>query len=263
MKKAHLLRCALRSLLRRINNIRLVGRLRAPCIWAFLISLFITGLFSPVRVLGQELGADGKELLLAAKKKFEEIRSYKCKATNVVMKYGMIKTSKYFNSVQYSFEKPKKIRIAWLDPLLLRGQVAVYNNSDLRVKLNFMPFAVHMDPEGLLAKDPAGNGITGTDMGHLIDTLLESITPGTQVRVEKPQASRAQGKDAELILIENAAGRVEILFDNNLTMPVAIDYYGADNRLEQACKFEEIQLNVEFTPEEFKLPMGPLGGAAS
>ncbi len=228
-----------------------------------LTSFLIVCLFLMTPAFGQELGADGKELLLAAKKKFEEIRSYKCKATNVVMKYGMIKTSKYFNSVEYSFEKPKKIRIAWTDPLLLRGQVAVYNNSDLRVKLNFMPFAVHMDPEGLLAKDPAGNGIAGTDMGHLIDTLLESITPGTQVRVEKPEASRAQGKDAELIVIENASGRVEILFDNHLSLPVAIDYYGTDNRLEQACKFEEIQLDVQFTPEEFKLPMGPLGGAAS
>lgn len=191
---------------------------------------------------------DGKGHLLAAKRRYEEIQSYRCTATNVIMKYGLVRTVRHFNSVDYSFQKPQNIRMTWTDPLLMRGQIAVFRDKELRVKLPFVPFAVRMDPDGFLAKDPAGNRIYHTHLGYVIDALLKSITPETKVTVEGPPREGLLP-----MAIENSQGRVLVKLDTDLGLPVFVEYYGPDGKLIEGCYFKDMALNVNFPPGEFDL----------
>ena len=216
---------------------------------SFAVMALIGGFFSRVSA-GEEM--DGKGLLLAAKQRYDQINSYRCKATNVVVKGGLFKPTRYFNTVDYSFQKPENIRMTWLAPFLLKGQVAVFRDKELKVKIPFVPFAVKMDPDGLLTKDPAGNRIYQTHLGYLINLLLDSITPETKVMVINPTGVKASGNVAEAT-IENEKGRVLVWIDKRLFLPTSMEFYGPDGQLSQACVFEDLALNVDFGPGEFDL----------
>ncbi len=201
--------------------------------------------------LAQE-AVGAKQYLLEAKAAFDAIASYHCTATNVVMKYGLLRPTRYFNTVQYSFQKPNRVRMTWLAPGLLKGQVAVYKDSALAVKMRFMPFAIKMNPEGLLAQDPAGNRIHKTHIGYLLDTLLEAITPETRVAiVDNSKFQSVQpGMPVEVV---NDEGRVLVLLDRARKLPISMEFYGPDGRLKQACYFEDLKLDVVFGAEEFDI----------
>ena len=223
----------------------------------FLASL----LFCSAQVL-QADPTDAKDCLLRAKQRYNEIHSYRCKASNVVMKYGLVKATRYINTVAYSFQKPDKIRMTWLEPFLLKGQVAVFQNNELKVKLRFMPFAVRMDPDGLLTQDPAGNRIYDTHIGRLIDKLLEAITPATQVSIPGGSIG-ATNDEVQPVVIENKEGRVLVIIDRHLSLPTSMEFYGPDGRLSQACYFKDIALDVEFEPGEFDLSVATEAKAAN
>ncbi len=198
----------------------------------------------------QEIGA--LQYLRDAENAYSKIQSYHCKATNVVMKYGLLGPKRYFNLVRYSFEKPNHVRMEWIAPGLLKGQVAVYREKALIVKMRFMPFAIAMDPDGFLAQDPAGNRIHKTHIGYLLETLMAAITPETKITL----ADGAKFQSAEKgipVVVENNQGKVIVFLDPQLKIPIAMEFYGPDGRLQQACTFEDLVLNVKFGPKEFEI----------
>ncbi len=200
----------------------------------------------------QAVTPDAEAYLLHAKQRYDQIHSYRCRASNVVMKYGLLKPTRYANTVLYSFEKPDKIRMTWIEPFLLKGQTAVFQNKELQVKMRFVPFAVKMDPNGFLTQDPAGNRIYDTHIGRLIDKLLGTIDSETRVFVEA-DAHRKRESGTTPVIIENSQGRVVTQVDDALGLPTSIEFFGPDGKLQQACYFEDITLNVRFDSKEFDL----------
>jgi outer membrane lipoprotein-sorting protein len=221
------------------------------------IGLFLgVGLFVSLSLAGSASGvgsmADGKELLEGAKRRYEQLQSYRCKATNVIMKPGVLRDKRHFNTVEYSFAKPNSVRLTWLRPKLLQGQVAVFQGEELYVKLRFLPFAIKMDPDGWLAQDPAGNRIYQTNIGFLIDRLIDAITPNSLVTVAEPNVATST-RDTIPMVIQNDGGRVEILVDKGSELPTTIEFYGPSGNLIEACYFEDLELNVSLNPTEFQL----------
>ncbi len=194
-----------------------------------------------------------------AKRGFEEIRSYKCKATNVVMEYGILRNTRHYNTVLYSFEKPDRVRMTWLAPFLLQGQVAIYRDEELMVKLKFMPFFIKMDPNGMLAQDPAGNRIYDTHLGHVIEELLKAAQQDSQVQVVDAKIQAVNdaeiniAKDLLVLEIKNKEGKIVVFLDRRNFLPAYLEYYMADGKLEEACYFEDMVLNAKFESEEFEI----------
>ncbi len=213
-----------------------------------LVALGIAGVITACSA--QEVGA--LQYLQDAQMAYAQVQSYRCKATNVVMKYGLLGPKRYYNRVRYSFEKPNRVRMEWLAPGLLKGQVAVYRDNALRVKMRFMPFAIPMDPDGFLAQDPAGNRIHKTHIGYLLETLMAAITPETKITLS--DASKIQSSEKGIgVAVENNQGRVLLLLDPQRKLPIAMEFYGTDGRLQQACYFEDLALNVKLGAKEFEL----------
>lgn len=192
-------------------------------------------------------------ILREARGRFETLRTYTCRATSVYKAYQGKKEITHSDVVQYYFQKPKNIRMKWLSPWNIKGQVAVYSDDQLKVKLNWLPVPFALDPKGGVAKDANGNRIFQTDMGALIKQLTDIMDtiPETVVKYEGTLISK--NRQVIKISMKNREGLVYAFIDKELRLPVVIEHYDAANRMVEAAYFEELQVNVQMSPYEFIL----------
>jgi len=199
----------------------------------------------------QEIEEDPLVLLKTTAERFDKLRTYTCKATSVTKTYRGKKESTSQDVVQYTFQKPKHIKIKWLAPWNIKGQVAVYSDDQLKVHLNFLPLSVPIDPNGKVAQDAAGNRIYQTDMGTLIKQITDipQDNPQTIVKYEGTYETK-EGK-AHKVSLHNTDGYVYVYIDTELILPVTVEYFSPEKKLLQAAYFEDLKVNVQMSPYEF------------
>lgn len=215
-----------------------------------LISL-LAAVCSAGGLCAQEIEEDPLVLLKTTAERFDKLRTYTCKATSITKTYRGKKESTSQDVVQYSFQKPKHIKIKWLAPWNIKGQVAVYSDDGLKVHLNFLPLSVPIDPNGKVAQDAAGNRIYETDMGTLIKqiTAIPSENPQTVVKFEGTY--EAVARKVYKVSLQNKDGCVNVYIDAELILPVTVEYFSPEKKLLQAAYFEDLKVNVPMSPYEF------------
>lgn len=199
----------------------------------------------------QEIEEDPVHLLKTTAERFEKLRTYTCKATSITKTYSGRKESTYQDVVQYSFQKPKHIKIKWLAPWNIKGQVAVYSDDQLKVHLNFLPLSVPIDPNGKIAQDAAGNRIYQTDMGTLIKQITAIPAENPQTVVTYEGTYEAAARKVYKVSLQNKNGLVNVYIDAELILPVTVEYFSPEKKLLQAAYFEDLKVNVPMSPYEF------------
>jgi len=126
---------------------------------------------------------DPVKILNDASQRFESLNTYTCKVTSIYNTYNNNKANRHQDIVQYVFQKPMSIRMQWVKPWNIKGQEAVYVDNKLKVRLNWLPIWVSINPDGNIAKDSAGNRIYQSDMGTVIKQIMD-IIPTTKVVFE-------------------------------------------------------------------------------
>ncbi|HRZ86958.1 MAG TPA: hypothetical protein P5287_04005 [bacterium] len=194
---------------------------------------------------------DPIELIRQTDAQFQQVRSYTCKATSICKTYHGKKVSTYQDVVEYSFQKPKSIKMKWLAPWNIRGQVAIYSDEQLKVHLNFLPMPMSIDPNGKVAKDAGGNRIYNTDFGAVIRQIMDIKKDIPETEVTYLGIVQSNGRQVDKVSLRNHEGLVYYFVDRELLLPVAIEQYTPEMQLVTAAYFEDLKVNVAMSPYEF------------
>jgi outer membrane lipoprotein-sorting protein len=216
-----------------------------------LAALFVAGCFFAGAASAQEIEEDPVLLLKTTAERFDKIRTYTCKATSITKVYRGKKESTYQDVVQYTFQKPKHIKIKWLAPWNIKGQVAVFSDDQLKVHLNFLPLSIPIDPNGKVAQDAAGNRIYQTDMGTLIRQITDILKDDPQTIVSYEGTRQDKDRKVYKVSLHNKEGYVDVYIHTELILPVTVEYFSPEKKLLQAAYFEDLKVNVPMSPYEF------------
>ncbi|MFC2149446.1 hypothetical protein ACFLQ8_01975 [Candidatus Auribacterota bacterium] len=192
---------------------------------------------------------DPVKMLRETSERFNELRTYSCKATSIFKVYKGNRVKTHQDIVLYVFQKPMSIKMTWLKPWNIKGQVAVYSDEQLKVKLNWLPVWMPMNPDGNIAKDAAGNRIYQTDLGTLIGQVME-IIDHSEINYEGSAVSK-DSREIMKVSLKSDDELVYVSIDKETGLPVTFEIYGPDMKLRQAAYFEDLQINIPVSPYEF------------
>lgn len=164
--------------------------------------------------------------------------------------------------VEFLWQRPGRISMKWTDGIHA-GQEIVYRGDLQQPRiighrgglLSFFQFS--MKPDDPHA--PSGNrrSITDAGIGRLIEIVSSAFRAGTdagtilfKTSVEPWQERPATRVEAELTTSspEDPLARVVVVFDQQLQLPVAAEFYDQPEMLSERYEYRNIQLNPE-TPK--------------
>ena len=182
-------------------------------------------------------------LLKSLQGSFGKIEDYKCKFTKIEL-IG----KKYMTDVmKYSFKKPKSIRMDWIEPKKVRGQLAVYHGKELKVVPTWLPVAVTLDPDSKKATGGSKYRIYDSDLGAISEMILNTLKAAESVEFVE------NGSKTVKILVKTDKDKNLIWIDRRYNLPVKIERFNHENKLIDGFTIEELELNVGLDDEFFDI----------
>lgn len=199
-------------------------------------------LFAP-QLLCAQIDADAVAHLRSAAEYIESLSSYSYKLTNVTFRDGKKKN----NVMRYSYKEPLTVRIEWLNPKRLRGQLAAFKDNKMRVVPAWLPFSVPVDPDSDLGHGDANYPIYSSSLGALMQQVIGDLPKATRVfPVERTD-------DAVVYEIINDTNKALIKIDRNTNLPLYIEQFTRDGTLIDGGYFEEFSPNPTYPDDFFDL----------
>jgi len=183
-----------------------------------------------------------KEIISNADK-IRQFDNYRYKVSIVAFKNK--KTRK--TTLLYNFKKPRSVRIEWLSPRRLRGQLAVYSNSAMKVAPAWLPFVIEIDPDSALASADTNYPIYRSTIGDLMDQIVEEIPLSNSAKMTE------KTKDYVIYELVNDNNLARIKIDIKTGIPIFIEQFDLKGKLINAGYFEDIEINVKFPSDFFDL----------
>jgi outer membrane lipoprotein-sorting protein len=169
--------------------------------------------------------------------------SYRYVLTNITLKKGRQRK----NIIKYHFKKPNEIRLEWIGPKKVRGQLAVYSNGVMKAVLSWLPFAIEINPDSNLGKGDANYPIYRSSMGSLLEQIV--------IDLDRAVVARIIEKEDGFVVYEiiNDTNRAKIKIDMHRLIPVFIEQFDLKGTLIDGGYFSDFEENVTFPDDFFKL----------
>lgn len=169
--------------------------------------------------------------------------SYQYKLTNITLK----KKKQKKNVMMYYYKDPKNIRIEWLEPKKLRGQLAVYSGGVMKAAPSWLPFVVEVNPDSSLGMADFNYPIYQSTLGDLMHKVVAELPDAHTARVEE------QGDGYIIYEVINPQNRARIKVDTETQIPEFIEQYNNQGQLVDGGYFDEFQANVTYPDDFFSL----------
>ncbi|MDX9702847.1 MAG: hypothetical protein RBU23_07370 [Candidatus Auribacterota bacterium] len=172
-----------------------------------------------------------------------ELNNYKYTLTSVTFK----NRKQHRNVMLYYYDRPDKIRIEWLEPRKLRGQLAVYNQGVMKAAPSWLPFVIEVNPDSSLGMADFNYPIYNSTLGHLMSKVVDELDLAHTVRViEKTDSSIVY----EVI---NDQNRAKIKVNTAINIPVYIEQYDLKGQLVDGGYFDDVKANISYSDGFFDL----------
>ncbi len=193
--------------------------------------------------LRAEIDQDVVSELQSIAQKILKFNTYKYKLTSITYK----KRKQRKNEMLYHFEQPKKIRIEWLEPKKLRGQLAVYNDGVMKAAPSWLPFVIEVNPDSSLGMADFNYPIYESTMGDLMAKLVRELDIAHTVRVLE--------KTGSYIVYEviNNQNRAKIKVDTSTGVPLFIEQYDLKGTLVDGGYFDDFKSEVSYSEGFFEI----------
>ena len=177
------------------------------------------------------------------KTRIQGLDSYRYVLTNITLKKGRQRK----NVIKYYFKKPNEIRLEWLAPKKVRGQLAVYSHGVMKAVLSWLPFAIEINPDSNLGKGDANYPIYRSSIGSLMEQIV--------VDLDRAVVARTIEEDDNYVIYEiiNDTNRAKIKIDKKRLIPVFIEQFDLKGTLVDGGYFSDFEENVTFADDFFKL----------
>ncbi len=208
------------------------------CLIAFFILIMSTD-----NLLSEQVDKNVIDSLVSITDKMHLLDSYKYKISTVAFKNKKIRKT----TILYNFKKPRCVRIEWLSPRKMRGQLAVYSKGIMKVAPAWLPFVVEMDPDCALASADTNFPIYKSTIVDFMDMIVEGIP------VSK-SAKTIEETDSYIIYeLINDTNTARIKIDKKTDLPIFIEQFDSEGNLINAGYIENMETNVEFPSDYFDL----------
>ena len=211
----------------------------AVCLIIVICSIVIVGVTPLLAEIDQQVVTE----LQSITQKVLQFKTYKYKLTSITYK----KRKERKNVMLYHFGQPKKIRIEWLDPKKLRGQLAVYNDGIMKAAPSWLPFVVEVNPDSALGMADFNYPIYKSTMGDLMTKVVDELSIAHTVRI--------LGKTDSDIIYEviNDQNRAKIKVNAATGIPLFIEQYDLKGKLVDGGYFDDFQSDVSYSDGFFEL----------
>ena len=200
-----------------------------------LVAFTTSSMSSEIILVSQEDGGI-MNTIEGMSERFEDIEDYEATFTIV----ELIEKKYMKNIVKFSFKKPKRIRMEWIGPRKIRGQLAVYDHQKGKIKASppRWPITVTLDPE-----DPRANGgskyrIYDSDLGAISVRVIEVARNASSIDIIENDE-----KILKVLLTTDTLKSI-IWIDMNLGLPIKIEQYDLKDNLIDEVSLEDIKINI-------------------
>lgn len=213
------------------------------CCYFTMTALIMLYMVMPRSVFSQNIDAKLVDDLKRVKDRILGLNSYRYTLTNITVKKK--RTCK--NVIKYNFKKPDEIRLEWLSPNKLRGQLAVYSNNVMRVVPAWLPFAIEINPDSDLGKGDANYPIYCSCMGMLLRQVIDDLNRAVSAKVIEDT------QDFVIYELKNDTNMAKVKIDKRRNIPLYIEQYDLKGNIVDFGYFDDFEENVQYPDDFFKL----------
>ena len=163
------------------------------------------------------------------------------------------------SEIKYYYKKPGFVRMEFVSPH--EGAVLVYNPFIKKVKLRpfrvLKFFVLTLSPDNRLVTSPTGHKVHEADIGVLLAEVKKLQLHGTSKMLREEAVGE---KESVLFSIEGMEGftvnnvyRYLLWLDKKTNLPVKVSSFSLTGQLIEEVIMSDLQINVEFSGELFKL----------
>lgn len=162
-------------------------------------------------------------------------------------------------NIRYYYKKPGFIRMDFIEPH--KGAVLVYDPEKKEVKLRpfgiLKSFVLTLSPDSRLIRSAKGHTVDKSDIGALLKNVsaLEKEGKNDVLRDED-----IGGRKSTVVSVEGRGGytvdgthKYLLWLDKKTFLPLKVMAYDADGKLDEEVLMEDLEVNVEFPPDFFKI----------
>ncbi|RJP61894.1 MAG: hypothetical protein C4541_00925 [Candidatus Auribacter fodinae] len=175
--------------------------------------------------------------------RIEAFDSYQYRLINVTVKNKKARR----NEMMFYYRKPTAIRIEWIGPKRLRGQIAVYNNGGMKVVPAWLPFPIAVDPDSDMGKGDGNYPIYNSSIGALMRQVISDMSRASNARILE---------DAEEFIVYevvNDSNRALIKIDKATGLPLFIEQYDLNGQLVDGGYFSHFESGHQYPDDFFNL----------
>ncbi len=207
-----------------------------------IITCFILAIFAN-NLVADEIDQNVLDKIISIADKIHQLDSYKYKISTVALKEKKTRKS----TLLYNFKKPRCIRIEWLSPRKLRGQLAVYSNGIMKVAPAWLPFVIEIDPDSALASADTNFPIYESTIGDFMDMIVKGIPLSNSAKI-------IDETDNDIIYeLINDTNTARIKINKKTDIPIFIEQFDSEGNLINAGYIEDMETNVSFPSDFFDL----------
>lgn len=208
----------------------------------YIITFFVLAI-SVNNSFADEIDQNVLDKIISIADEIRQLDSYKYKISTVALKDK--KTRK--TTILYNFKKPRSIRIEWLSPRKLRGQLAVYSDGVMKVAPAWLPFVIEIDPDSALASTDTNFPIYESTIGDFMDLIVEEMPTSNSAKI----IDETDNYIIYELINDNNIAKIKI--DKITHLPIFIEQFDLEGNLINAGYIEDIETNVIFPSDFFNL----------
>lgn len=204
-----------------------------------------SSLSSEIVFVSQHTGGELMEVIEGMVVSFESVQDYEATFTKV----ELIGRKYVQDVIKFSFKKPKLIRMEWVGPRKVRGQLAVYDPElgKIRASPARLPITVTLDPEDKRVTGGSKYRIYDSDLGAITERVINTARDASSIDLIENDDHVLK----VLIITDTLKGIIWI--DRNIGLPIKIEQYDHKDQLIDRVFLENLKINIGLPDDMFHL----------